>query len=389
MDFKERIKRLEERRGESIDTMWQRHVEEVRAAMPEDADTPAKVAQLLSGESDDDRMMALMGSLENFRQLMNERFGLQLPEISLEDGFIDTLKNILDKVLAWMAKAYYACKESMLATKVMLDDTMDKHEDMTSMSRLHRRTDLSTELVMKTRLNYYVCRGRYITNSSSLLQVLKRTATVITTYFNMAKHHFPLGATELATAVQRDAPLPELARIARSHSPLVLFGERGFDVDANQLHSFDMFGNLTAHLEADMSGDDFDIIRSLKFGLEETRGGRLEIPESLTFVRFSQSTTDEILGHVGAIGRATDAAIGGFLNNDRHKYMQSLRDAVKTIRGRLDAPEQMAWEESDYRQMVSVIETYLAWMSTPFLEMSSHAIRVMKAQLNLVEANLT
>lgn len=329
----------------------------------------------------------MIGGLELFRTVLKERFEVGAPTMSLE-GFVDTLKDILDRIIAWTKRLFQTFHDNQSGVTLILMELQERHEDMIIRSRQHvRNMNQNGTFTISTRINSYVVRGKIIKDAMSLQTMLARTRDVLQSYYGMMDRTLPGCAQTLVGLVNEDAGVEAVAQAISPFSPLNLYGKRGFISENNVLISNPMLGNVTLRLFSDLSGSAFDNIRSVKLELVPTRLDTPPLPESIEWSRFSLSTFDAIMQLVKEIGAILESTTGSLFLSTRTRGLNDLRGAIEHVRKRLDDPN--VDKEEDYRQIVSLIETVISWMTSPYLELYSHSLRTMKAVMNVCEANIS
>jgi hypothetical protein len=348
--------------------------------------TPAAVAKLLEGSGDDDEILALMGALEDYQRLRAEYYNITHPMLSLE-GFGDTLKEILDKLIEWCRRLFAKFTENMVASKLVLDNIMDRHMELYEQARRENRKSTSPTFQVKTRLGNLIVRGRPVSDSLGLLVASRNLRDVVKSYYTTIDRSTSAAAAGITRLVAADAPRDAIAQLLLQAAPTSLYGQRGWRNDQDGTSSVPLLGNRYIKVEYGPVDDPFEGVRSIRIAMEESRTTHYVIPEVIEYTRFSMPTHDQLMNTIRETGEILEQSVGTLFSNERHQRLEAMRGCMQKIRNRLDHEHQHT--EDDYRQMVSLIETYVGWLTSPYLELFTLTCRNMKALLNVCEGNIT
>lgn len=384
MDFKERLARLEERRGQTIEqalAQWQSEI-----GVNEDILT---VAEILGNTPDDqiEEIVDLIGGLEHYRQYETSS-DQPLFSIGLE-GMSDQLMRIFDRIIAFLKRWIKALADSdfklSLQTAVQLLNLDNLQNDIRSKSG---KPKSSPTFPVYSRIHNLSVNYRPINNPVQLMNSLTILNSVVSMYFDKHSEQVLTSVRQVNDAVISGRNAEQVAAIVQKSSPMNVATTAVFRQQEQHIQSAHLMGNhrfvITNNNEGSM--DVAEQVVGVRMKLEPSQITPLESPSQINFQYFDTHMAEALLEKCRTILNTLSDSNTSGKRYSRKQAMTALLHSVETINEELQ--RNGVRDEDDARRVVAVLETYVSWIADPYTTFYSYVLRNVRATMNVCEGNI-
>ncbi|QBJ02636.1 internal head protein [Pseudomonas phage Psa21] len=386
MDFKERLKRLEERRGESSDDWMAKFYQETGGDANESI---LKIAELL-GDSDEnmsEEIIDLVGGLEHYQSY--ESIGDTPFFFTGMEGIGDTVVRIFDRIIAFIKKWIKVLADADF--KLSLHAALHTHslENIrTQMRTTGRKANNRPFFPVYTRVANLSVNYRPITNAPNLVNALTVLRAVADAYFKQHADHVLGQVQQVVIAVAQQKPASFLAEQMKQVSPVNVGTAPIMKLDALQYVSPHLMGGhrfIITNANAN-SSDPTDNVNGTRVKLEPSQLTPVEAPAAINFEYFDAGMTEAVLSKCDSILTILSESNNGPHRHQRRQALAALLAAVERVNEEIQ--RNGVRDEESARAVVAVLESYIAWIADPYTSFYAYVLRNVRAALNVCEANI-
>lgn len=382
MDFTQRLKNMEERRGESIDTTLERNQQETGLSVN---DYIVGFAEALA-EADKDETVEIMealGGLEHYRpyELMADSpfffTGLEAPG----DGVMRIFDRIIAFIKRWLKVLADADFKLSLMTGIHQNTLENIRTEMRSSGHSQRK---NPKFIVGTRIDSLCINYRPITNAGNLLNALTVLRRITGVYFDKHDAYILRQVNKVVAAVNAKANAEQIAAIIKEVSPRELGTDGIFKLNDGRIESPHLLGNhrfIVDHTD-DHSSSLADNVVGVRIKMERSQETNSNPPGAIEFDRFDNSMGEAILNKCESILGALSESNSGPRRAGRRHGMGALLAAIENVRNNYSDRD-----EADAQRTVAVLESYIAWIADPYTSIYAYVLRTVKACLNVVALN--
>jgi hypothetical protein len=386
MDFKEKLQRLEERRGESS-AEWMAKLQ--NGTQGDANEEILKLAEVLadSDETMTEEIIDLVGGLELYKPY--ESIG-DTPFFSLGlESVSDTVVKIFDRIIAFIKRWIKILNESEF--KLSLHTALHSHSlenirtTMRTTSRMHHE---DTRFQVSTRIHNLSVNYRPISNAIGLINALTILKHVANAYFDTHSDKVLSQVNRVVSGVTDQRTASFLAEQMAGASPLNISKEPIFRPNDLHVESPHLMGNhrfvITDNNIA--SSDAADRVQGIRVKLEPSQLTPAQLPNGVNFEYFDSPMTEAVLTKCDDILRLLADSNNGPRRHARRQAMNALLAAVERVNE--ETQRNGIRDEAEARKVVSVLESYIAWIADPYTSFYAYTLRNVRAALNVCEANI-
>jgi hypothetical protein len=407
MDFEERLKRAEERRGETREQWMARYREEVATSLAaekasnatqmlnegvvkDQQDTAEALADLLASTDDPDILSDELGSLEWYTPIQRELQYLHA-NIGLE-GFGDSLLQLLNRLIAMIKRWLKLFNDSELRLSVSTDMMFVKLEQLKEIARSSggKRSSTAREFSIESRIPNLCVKYRPIKDATTLLNSLSVLYAVSKCYFTTHQEGVLVPVNSVVTLANSNGTLETVSDQILAVNPLQMVQGSVWRERNGRQESMHLMGNHKLVIHDDgQNGTSDERIRGMSVELMPSIPEPEPMPAEIHFEYFSYSMWNTIVQRIEQVGRLLLDSNNMSKRNARRNRMNSLLSAIERIRDQIQNPVPGLRSEEESRALVAVIETYVSWVIDPYIGFYSYVLRDLKAATNVCEGNLT
>lgn len=381
MDLKERLARLEQRRGETSD-QW---MAEYHKSANEET---LLLAEALANAKDNEleEIVDVIGSLEHYKEYES---------ISAEPFFTIGFENISETVVRIFDRIITFIKRWI---KVLADADfrLSVHTGLMSMALENIRTNMRTtsrspktspHFLVTTRINNLCVNQKPISNAQMLLNSLTILNAVTDMYFNKHSESVLRQVSPVTIAVGSQKKASDIANIIEPTSPLQSALVSVFRQQGEHVESPHLMGNhrLVITNEQAGSADALSRIQGIRVKVVPSQLTQGDVPASIPFQYFDQNMAEAILAKCDGLLKLLGDSNTSARRHSRRQAMQALLASVERVND--EAQRKGIRDLDDARNVVAVLETYISWIADPYTSFYAFIQRNIKAAMNVCEAN--
>ncbi len=383
MDFTERLKRLEERRGETSD-QW---MEKYHQSNNEEV---LRLSEVLAeaNESDLEEIVDVIGGLEHYKPY-EPLTGEPLFFTGLEN-VSDTVVRIFDRIIAFIKRWIKVLSDA--------DFRLSIHTGLQAMSLENLRTNVrsvaskpraSTAFLVTTRIANLCVNHKPIANSQMLLNSLTILSAVTDMYFKQHSERVLSQVNKVTVAVGSQKKASEVAGLIEPASPLNSAMMSVFRQQDQHIESPHLMGNhrFVITNEGGASIDTLTRIQGVRAKVVPSQLTTPQSPDSIAFQYFDQNMTEAILNKCDGILKILGDSNNSARRHSRRQAMQALLAAVERVNTEIQRTG--VRDEEDARNVVAVLETYISWIADPYTSFYAYILRNVKVAMNVCESNVS
>lgn len=381
MDLKERLARLEQRRGETSD-QW---MAEYHKSANEET---LLLAEALANAKDNEleEIVDVIGSLEHYKEYES---------ISAEPFFTigfenisETVVRIFDRIIAFIKRWIKVLADA--------DFRLSVHTGLMSMALENIRTNMRTtsrspktspHFLVTTRINNLCVNQKPISNAQMLLNSLTILNAVTDMYFNKHSESVLRQVSPVTIAVGSQKKASDIANIIEPTSPLQSALVSVFRQQGEHVESPHLMGNhrLVITNEQAGSADALSRIQGIRVKVVPSQLTQGDVPASIPFQYFDQNMAEAILAKCDGLLKLLGDSNTSARRHSRRQAMQALLASVERVND--EAQRKGIRDLDDARNVVAVLETYISWIADPYTSFYAFIQRNIKAAMNVCEAN--
>lgn len=382
MDIKERLQRLEERRGETADQWMTNYQGRTNEDVVLLADTLAEAT-----EADMAEVVDLIGGLEHYAPY--ELTALQ-PTINIGfESMSDSVIRVFDRIIAFIKRwiKVLASAEFRLSLYTGLQNANLDTMRTDIRSRAHKAHTAPTFPVY-TRIANMSVNYKPITNGQMLLNSLTILSAVTDMYFGKHSEKVLSQVNQVVVAVGTQKKASELAAIIEPASPLNSALVSVFRQQDHHIESPNLLGNHRLVITDDASGslDAVSRVQGIRTQVVPSQLTVQESPGHIDFQYFDTNMTDAILIKCSNILKILGDSNTSARRHSRKQAMEALLAAVERVN--TEVQRTGIRDEKDASSVVAVLETYISWIADPYTSFYSYILRNVKAAMNVCETNM-
>lgn len=386
MDFKEKLQRLEERRGESS-AEWMAKLQNGSQGDANEEILRLAEALATADESMSEEIIDLVGGLEHYKPY--ESIG-DIPFFTTGlENVSDTVVKIFDRIIAFIKRWIKILADSEF--KLSLHTALHSHslENIrTTMRTTSRQSRDGLRFPVYTRVQNLSVNYRPLSNAVSLINALTILRTVAKAYFDQHSDKVLSQVNRVMTGVQEQKDSDYLASLMAGASPLNIaqlgiFRQQSLHVESPHLmgnHRFVITDNNAA------SNSTADQVQGVRVKLEPSQLTPVETPAYVNFEYFDSNMTEAVLIKCDDILRLLSDSNNSPRRHSRRQAMKGLLASVERVNEEIQ--RNGVRDEEDARKVVSVLESYIAWIADPYTSFYAYTLRNVRAALNVCEANI-
>lgn len=384
MDFKERLARMEERRGQTIEqTLAQRRSE---LGINEDI---LAVAEVLGSTPDNqiEEIVDLIGGLEHYRPYETSAdqplFGIGL------EGMSDQLMRIFDRIIAFLKRWIKALADA--------DFKLSLHTAVHSLNLDNLKTDIRTRaskpksgvtFPVYSRIQNLSVNYRPINNPVQLMNSLTILSAVVSMYFDKHSEQVLKSVRLVTDAVVAGRSAEQVAAIVQKSSPMNVALMTVFRQQDQHIQSAHLMGNHRFIITDNNAGstDVAEQVVGVRMSVEPSQITPVETPPQINFQYFDVNMADALLEKCrGILNVLADSNTSG-KRYSRKQAMTALLHSVEKVNDELQ--RNGVRDEDDARRLVAVLETYVSWIADPYTSFYAYVLRNVRATMNVCEGNM-
>lgn len=381
MDLKERLARLEQRRGETSD-QW---MAEYHKSANEET---LLLAEALANAKDNEleEIVDVIGSLEHYKEYepisAEPFFTIGFENIS------ETVVRIFDRIIAFIKRWIKVLADA--------DFRLSVHTGLMSMALENIRTNMRTtsrspktspHFLVTTRINNLCVNQKPISNAQMLLNSLTILNAVTDMYFNKHSESVLRQVSPVTIAVGSQKKASDIANIIEPTSPLQSALVSVFRQQGEHVESPHLMGNhrLVITNEQAGSADALSRIQGIRVKVVPSQLTQGDVPASIPFQYFDQNMAEAILAKCDGLLKLLGDSNTSARRHSRRQAMQALLASVERVND--EAQRKGIRDLDDARNVVAVLETYISWIADPYTSFYAFIQRNIKAAMNVCEAN--
>lgn len=385
MDFKERLARLEERRGQTIDEMMAQHRSEMSASVNDEL---LRLADVLAQASDDeaDIVIDAIGGLEHFPSYHT------LAETPLfftgMESASDVLVRIFDRIIAFIKRWIKVLAESEFRLSVQTAiHSVNLDNFRTEMRTTSRKPKDGSSFLVNTRIQNISVNYRPINNAQNLLNALTVLRAISNSYFKLHSRGVLTYVPKVIEAVNTGKSSDTIAELVLGANPLASMSMQLFKEVETHYESAHMLGNhrfvITDNNKA--TGDVGERVAGIRIKLEPSQITPTEQLNAVPFQHFDSFMTDAILDKCDSILQLLSESNNSARRHSRRTALSALLAAVERVNNNIKRNGVI--DEEETRRIVVVLETYISWLADPYTSFYAYVLRNVKASMNVCVAN--
>jgi hypothetical protein len=386
MDFKARLARLEERRGETSDEWMSKFYKE------SGADANEELLRLTEVLADSDANMTeevidLVGGLENYKPY--ESIGDIPFFFTGMESISDTVVKIFDRIIAFIKKWIKVLADAEF--KLSLHTALHSHslENIrTNMRASSRKPKGSEAFTVFTRIPNLSVNYRPVNNSMNLLNALTVLKAVSEVYFDGHSEHVLAQVTKVVTGVTEQKPSDYLADLMAPANPMNIANNAVFRTQEQHVESPHLLGNHRFVITNDngASSSSTERAQGIRVKLVPSQLTPVEAPAHVNFQYFDNNMMEALLIKCEGILKVLADSNDGPHRHARRQALAALLAAVERVND--DVQRNGIRDEEEARKVVAVLESYIAWIADPYTSFYAYVLRDVRAALNVCEANI-
>jgi hypothetical protein len=386
MDFKEKLQRLEERRGESS-AEWMAKLQNTTQADGNEEILRLAEALANADETMSEEIIDLVGGLETYRPY--ESIG-DIPFFTTGlENISDTVVKIFDRIIAFIKRWIKVLADADF--KLSLHTALHSHslENIrTAMRSTSRSPRQNPRFQVSTRIPNLSVNFRPVSTAVALINALTVLRTVATAYFDVHSDKVLGQVRRVMEGVSEQRSSDYLADLMSASSPLnitqqAIFRPQDLHVESPHLlgnHRFVITNNNAA------SNSPTDRVQGVRVKLEPSQITPTEAPTYVNFEYFDTNMMEAVLVKCDDILRVLAESNNGPHRHSRRQAMQGLLSAVERVNE--EVQRNGVRDEEDARKVVAVLESYISWIADPYTSFYAYTLRNVRAALNVCEANI-
>lgn len=387
MDFKERLARMEERRGETIDETLAKHYKETGLTVN---DHMLGFAEALAKANTDEtaEILDLMGSLEHYRPY--ESIGDMPFFFTGMESVSDTIVRIFDRIIAFIKRWIKVLADAEL--KLSLQTALHHHslENIrTNLRTTSRKPTNRPTFGVFTRVANLSVNYRPIKDATGLLNALTVLRTVADGYFTGHSAQVLGRVNQVVRAVNENKPAEYLASLMKEVSPVSTGRASYMCINAEEFVSPHLMGNHRFVVTASNkhSSSPVDNVNGTRVKLAPSQLTPVESPSGIEFAYFDMGLTEAVLTKCDSILSILSNSNNGQGRHARRQALAALLSSVERINA--DIQRNGLTSEDEARETISVLESYISWIADPYPAFYAYVLRNVRAVLNVCESNIT
>lgn len=386
MDLKERVKRLEARRGETSDEWMSKFYKDSGG----DAnDEIVKLADLLADATPSltSEVIDLVGGLEHYRPY--ESMGDTPFFFTGMENISDTVVRIFDRIIAFIKKWIKVFADAEF--KLSLHTALHSHslENIrTNMRTQARKTSTHPTFVVNTRIQNISVNHRPMVNAIGLINALTVLRAVTENYFVKHSEQVLGQVRKVIENVAGQSKAEHLAELMLSVSPVKIGASSIMTLNKGYYITPHLLGNHRFMITDDSNGSSDPIaqVQAIRVKLVPSQDAPIESPSFINFEHFDNNMTEAVLTKCDTILSLLSKSNNGPGRHARRQALGALLAAVEKVNA--DVQRNGLRSEDEARNVICVLESYIAWIADPYTTFYSYVLRNVRAALNVCEANI-
>jgi hypothetical protein len=386
MDMKQRLARLEERRGETSGEWMSKFYKESGGDANEEllrltnilADSDANVTE---------EVIDLIGGLEHYKPY--ESIGDAPFFFTGMESISDTVVRIFDRIIAFIKRWIKVLADAEF--KLSLHTALHGHslENIrTNMRATSRKPKSSSAFSVQTRIVNLSVNYKPINNSINLLNALTVLKAVADGYFKGHSEHVLSQVNQVVSSVTEQKSADALADIMSAASPMKISHMGVFRKQDQHVESPHLMGNHRFVITDDNANADNSTERAqgIRVKLVPSQLTPVEAPYQVSFEYFDNNMMEALLIKCDAILNVLADSNDGPHRHARRQALKTLLSAVERVNE--EVQRNGIRDEEEARRVVAVLESYISWIADPYTSFYAYVLRNVRAALNVCEANI-
>ena len=386
MDLKEKLQRLEERRGESS-AEWMTKLQ--NGAQGDANEEILRLAEALANadETMSEEIIDLVGSLEHYKPY--ESIG-DIPFFSTGlESVSDTVVKIFDRIIAFIKRWIKVLADADF--KLSLHTALHSHSLENIRTRMRATTRPyrdNPRFQVTTRIPNLSVNYRPISTAVALINALTILRTVANSYFDTHSDKVLGQVRQVMEGVAQQRSADYIANLMNAASPLNIAQEAIFRPQDMHVESPHLLGNhrfVITNTNA-AAASSTDRVQGVRVKLEPSQLTPTEAPAVVNFEYFDNNMMEALLLKCDDILRILANSNNGPHRHSRRQGMQGLLSAVERVNEEVQRNGLL--DEEGARRVVAVLESYISWIADPYTSFYAYTLRNVRAALNVCEANI-